>query len=132
VHPGNPEDLSMVAGALPGGDPRGHATGDPHFLRQLQFRSSSYQHQAYRTLKTFCRWAVETGILRQDLVDPWPAQPWLRSHHAKHTRAALPQLNRCFRENRMPRSKAQSLAEVQADGRKMVPISRRRQLSSRT
>ena len=36
------------------------------FFAGLQPCSSSYQHQAYRTLKTFFRWAIEAGILRED------------------------------------------------------------------
>lgn len=36
------------------------------FFVNLQSRSPSHQHQAYRTLKTFCRWAVETSVLRED------------------------------------------------------------------
>jgi site-specific recombinase XerD len=31
----------------------------------LQHRSASHQHQAYRTLKTFFRWCVETGALAE-------------------------------------------------------------------
>jgi site-specific recombinase XerD len=33
------------------------------FFVGLQHRSVSHQHQAYRTLKTFFRWCVETGTL---------------------------------------------------------------------
>ncbi|HLW49248.1 MAG TPA: tyrosine-type recombinase/integrase [bacterium] len=33
------------------------------FFVGLQHRSASHQHQAYRTLKTFFRWCVETGAL---------------------------------------------------------------------
>jgi site-specific recombinase XerD len=33
------------------------------FFAGLQSHSSSHQHQAYRTLKTFFRWAVEAGVL---------------------------------------------------------------------
>jgi len=36
------------------------------FLSGLQGRSHSLQHQAYRTIKTFLRWAVETGVLQED------------------------------------------------------------------
>jgi site-specific recombinase XerD len=34
------------------------------FFANLQHRSASHQHQAYRTLKTFFRWCVETETLR--------------------------------------------------------------------
>ena len=36
------------------------------FFANLQSRSPSHQHQAYRTLKTFLRWTIETGVLRED------------------------------------------------------------------
>jgi len=36
------------------------------FFAGLQSHSPSHQHQAYRTLKTFCRWAVEVVVLRED------------------------------------------------------------------
>jgi site-specific recombinase XerD len=36
------------------------------FLSGLQSRSVSLQHQAYRTLKTFFRWCVETGSLAEN------------------------------------------------------------------
>ncbi len=36
------------------------------FLAGLQCHSPSHQHQAYRTLKTFFRWSLETGTLRED------------------------------------------------------------------
>ncbi len=36
------------------------------FLAGLQSHSPSHQHQAYRTLKTFARWAVEAGVLHED------------------------------------------------------------------
>ena len=36
------------------------------FFVGLQSHSPSHQHQAYRTLKTFCRWAIEAGVLRDD------------------------------------------------------------------
>jgi len=35
------------------------------FFVGLQHRSVSHQHQAYRTLKTFFRWCVETGVLTE-------------------------------------------------------------------
>jgi len=35
------------------------------FFVGLQHRSASHQHQAYRTLKTFFRWCVETGALTE-------------------------------------------------------------------
>ena len=35
------------------------------FFVGLQHRSASHQHQAYRTLKTFFRWCVETGVLAE-------------------------------------------------------------------
>jgi integrase len=35
------------------------------FFVGLQHRSASHQHQAYRTLKTFFRWCVETGALAE-------------------------------------------------------------------
>jgi len=51
-------------------------TGEPSaltvraFFARLQERglSPSRQHQAYRTLKTFFRWCVATGVLREDLL----------------------------------------------------------------
>ncbi len=36
------------------------------FFVGLRHRSASHQHQAYRTLKTFFRWTVESGTLPQD------------------------------------------------------------------
>lgn len=36
------------------------------FFAGLQSHSPSHQHQAYRTLRTFFRWAIETGVLRED------------------------------------------------------------------
>ncbi len=36
------------------------------FFAGLQSHSPSHQHQAYRTFKTFFRWAVETGVLHED------------------------------------------------------------------
>jgi len=36
------------------------------FFADLQSHAPSHQHQAYRTLKTFFRWAVEAGVLRED------------------------------------------------------------------
>jgi len=35
------------------------------FFVGLQHRSASHQHQAYRTLKTFFRWCVETGAIAE-------------------------------------------------------------------
>ncbi len=36
------------------------------FFASLQDHSPSHQHQAYRTLKTFFRWCVETGVLAEN------------------------------------------------------------------
>jgi site-specific recombinase XerD len=36
------------------------------FFTGLQSHSVSLQHQAYRTLKTFFRWCIETGLLHED------------------------------------------------------------------
>jgi len=36
------------------------------FFAGLQPHSPSHKHQAYRTLKTFFRWAAEAGVLRED------------------------------------------------------------------
>ncbi len=38
------------------------------FFVGLQSHSPSHQHQAYRTLKTFFRWCVETGVLTTDPI----------------------------------------------------------------
>jgi site-specific recombinase XerD len=36
------------------------------FFASLQGHSPSHQHQAYRTLRTFFRWCVETGVLAEN------------------------------------------------------------------
>ncbi len=36
------------------------------FFANLQHRSVSHQHQAYRTLKTFFRWGLEVGLLHEN------------------------------------------------------------------
>ena len=36
------------------------------FFVSLQHRSTSHRHQAYRTLKTFFRWCVDTRVLSED------------------------------------------------------------------
>jgi site-specific recombinase XerD len=37
-----------------------------HFFVALHHRSASHQHQAFRTLRTFFRWCVETGALAEN------------------------------------------------------------------
>jgi len=46
--------------------PEATTLGVRTFFAGLQSHSPSYQHQAYRTLKTFFRWAAEVGVLRED------------------------------------------------------------------